>query len=197
MHSRIPLWKGEPDNIIGLLHVKDLVKALNDRLGTLSSADIVAICHKPWFVPETTNLHSQLIAFRQRKQHLALVVDEYGAWQGIITLEDIIEEIVGNIDDEHDETSRDIQKTAENIYLINGAATIRDVNRQLDWSLSDEYASTIAGLLIHVAETIPNVGEHFFIEGFRFTVIEKDDAQITVLRVEKLADASSPYDAEL
>lgn len=192
MHSRIPLWKGDPDNIIGLLHVKDLVKAMSGRLGTLSTADIVATCHKPWFIPETTNLRNQLIAFRNRKQHLALVVDEYGAWRGIITLEDIIEEIVGNIDDEHDETARNIQKIGEATYLISGSTPLRDINRQLDWSLPDEHASTIAGLLIHEAEAIPNVGEHFFVHGFRFTVVEKDDTQITALRLEKLPGNTEP-----
>jgi Mg2+/Co2+ transporter CorB len=197
MHSRIPIWKGEPDNIVGLLHVKDLVKSMSGKLGTLATEDILSICHKPWFIPETTDLRSQLIAFRQRKQHMAMVVDEYGAWQGIITLEDIIEQIVGDIDDEHDISEKNIQKTAENVYLIAGNTPLRDINRQLDWNLPDDDASTLAGLLIHDAETIPNVGEHFFAHGFRFTVVEKDDTQVTLLRLEKLTEASLPDDVEL
>ncbi|MCE2927048.1 MAG: HlyC/CorC family transporter [Rickettsiales bacterium] len=197
MHSRIPLWRGEPDNIIGILHVKDLVKAMSGRLGTLSSEDIVAICHKPWFIPETTSLHDQLLAFRNRRQHFALVVDEYGSWQGIVTLEDIIEEIVGNIDDEHDESSREIQKISDHSYLVNGSVTLRDLKRQLDWDFPDEHASTIAGLLIHEAQTIPSVGDHYFFHGFRFTVVEKDDTQLTSLRIEKLASAPIEDDVEL
>jgi Mg2+/Co2+ transporter CorB len=177
--------------------VKDLVKAMSGRLGTLSGDDIVAICHKPWFIPETTSLHDQLLAFRSRRQHFALVVDEYGSWQGIVTLEDIIEEIVGNIDDEHDETSRDIQKISDQSYLISGSVTLRDLKRQLDWDLPDEHASTIAGLLIHEAQTIPSVGEHYFLHGFRFTVVEKDDTQLSTLRIEKLVGSEPVDDVEL
>jgi Mg2+/Co2+ transporter CorB len=194
MHSRIPLWRNDPDNIIGLLHVKDLVKALNDRLGTLTNDDIVSICHRPWFVPETTNLRSQLIAFRNKRQHLAFVVDEYGAWQGIITLEDIIEEIVGDIGDEHDEAVSNIQKVTDNTYLVSGSVTVRDLNRQLDWVLPDDNGSTIAGLLINEVETIPSVGEHFVLHGFRFTVMEKAATQVTRIKIEKLRDAERPKD---
>jgi len=197
MHSRIPLWRGEQDNIIGLLHVKDLVKAMSGRLGTLSGDDIIAICHKPWFIPETTNLHDQLLAFRSKRQHFAFVVDEYGSWQGIVTLEDIIEEIVGEIDDEHDITERHIQKISSDTYLIEGSTTLRDISRQLDWNFPDEHASTIAGLLIHEAESIPNVGEHYTLHGFRFTVVDKDDTQVTMLRVEKLPETKLPEDVEL
>ena len=194
MHSRIPLWQGEPDNIIGLLHVKDLVKALNDRLGTLTNDDIITICHKPWFVPETTNLRSQLIAFRAKRQHLAFVVDEYGAWQGIITLEDIIEEIVGDIGDEHDEAVSAIQKIGDRTYVMNGEVTVRDINRQLDWNLPDENASTVAGLLINAAETIPSPGEHFTLHGFRFTVEEKIGNQVTRVKIQKLRQSEAKDD---
>lgn len=187
LHSRLPLWEGNPDNIIGVLHVKTLIKAMNESGGSgLDAAQIRALCHKPWFIPETTDLRSQLLAFRRQRQHLAFVVDEYGSWQGIIALEDILEEIVGNIDDEHDESASGIQKIADNIYLLKGDLAVRDINRQIDWSLPEERASTIAGLLIHAAETIPSPGEQYDIANYRFTVMEKSARRVTRVRIEKL-----------
>lgn len=197
MHSRIPLWRKEPDNIIGVLHVKNLIKILNEHNDTtgssLSTNMILSGCTKPWFIPETTPLRDQLLAFRSKRQHIAFVVDEYGGWQGIVTLEDIIEEIVGDIEDEHDEVDRSIQKAGTNAYYVSGSLPIRDLNRQLDWNLPDNEAATVAGLLIHEAETIPSVGERLDIQGFRFTVISKDVTVLTRLRIEKLPDAR-PHD---
>ncbi len=197
MHSRIPLWRDQPDNIIGVLHVKNLIKALNEYKGKLDSERIMSICTVPWFIPETTSLRDQLLAFRSKRQHFAFVVDEYGSWLGIVTLEDIIEEIVGDIDDEHDEADNDIQKIGKDVYLIDGSVSVRDLNRHLDWKLPDEEASTIAGLLIHEIEVLPSVGERFNVFGFRFTVMEKSAAQITRLRVEKLPDTRLPEDLKV
>ena len=201
MHSRIPLWRGEPDNIIGLLHVKNLVKALtelNDLTGaTFNTESILAICSKPWFIPETTSLRDQLKAFRHKRQHFAFVVDEYGGWKGIVTLEDVLEEIVGEIEDEHDEGESDIQKAGENAYYVSGSLSLRDLNRRLDWNLPDDNATTVAGLLIHEAETIPSAGEQFDVHGFRFTVISKEATQVTRLRIEKLPDTVLPEDVEV
>lgn len=196
LHSRIPLWHGDPDNIIGLLHVKNLIKAMGERKAGLSTRDIIAICAKPWFIPETTNLRDQLLAFRSKRQHFAFVVDEYGAWQGIVTLEDIIEEIVGDIDDEHDEENRLVHQVNDNAFLVSGSVTLRDLNRQLDWKLPDEDATTVAGLVIHEAETIPEVGESFIIHGFKFSVVEKEAMQLTRLRIEALPDTQLPDDVE-
>ena len=201
MHSRIPLWRDKPDNIIGLLHVKNLIKALNDHAdptgAKLTGTEIFNLCSKPWFIPETTSLRDQLLAFRSKRQHFAFVVDEYGGWQGIATLEDIIEEIVGEIEDEHDEGQTDIQKAGDNAYYVSGSVSVRDLNRQLDWNLPDDNATTVAGLLIHEAETIPSVTEQFNIHGFRFTVISKEATQITRLRIEKLPDTVLPEDVEV
>ncbi len=197
MHSRIPLWRGEQDNIIGVLHVKNLVRALNERQGQINTAAILALCNKPWFIPDTTSLRDQLLAFRGKRQHFAFVVDEYGGWQGIVTLEDILEEIVGEIEDEHDESRHGVQKAGENAYYIDGSVAVRDLNRQLDWNLPDEHASTIAGLLIHEVQTIPSVGQQFHIHGFRFTVVTKEGMQITRLRIEKLPDTMLPEDVEV
>lgn len=199
MHSRIPLWRGEPDNIIGLLHMKNLVKSINEhreKNQPLSMEEILRLSRKPWFIPETTSLRDQLLAFRSKRQHFAFVVDEYGGWRGVVTLEDIIEEIVGDIEDEHDEVETDVQKVGE-AYYVNGAMSLRDLNRHLDWNLPDEDASTIAGLLIHEVEAIPEVGAQFDVHGFRFTVVSKEGAQVTRLRIEKLPDTVLPEDVEL
>ncbi|MBY0407136.1 MAG: CNNM domain-containing protein [Rickettsiales bacterium] len=200
MHSRIPLWQGEPDNIVGLLHIKNLVQALNQTRAAgkpLVTQDVLAICRKPWFIPETTSLRDQLLAFRSKRQHFAFVVDEYGGWRGVVTLEDIIEEIVGDIEDEHDEVETDIQKAGENVYYVSGGLSLRDLNRHLDWNLPDEHASTIAGLLIHEVQNIPAVGAQFDVQGLRFTVVSREGARITRLRIEKLGDLNPPEDVEL
>lgn len=197
LHSRIPLWEDNPDNIIGVLNVKTLIKTINEMPEAPDNAKIRAIAVKPWFVPETTPLRDQLLAFRRRRQHLAFVVDEYGAWQGIITLEDIIEEIVGDIEDEHDESGAGlIQKTAGDAYLVAGGVTVRDVNRQLDWSLPEGEASTVAGLLIQAAEILPSPGEQYDIEGYRFTVLEKSAKRLTQLRIEKLPTTGHSSDGQ-
>lgn len=190
MHSRIPIYRDEPDNIIGLLHVKDLIKTFNNTSGKLTGEHIEAILHKPWFIPETTNLRDQLIAFRSKHKHFAFVVDEYGAWLGVVTLEDIIEEIVGHIEDEHDDTTNPMQRQPDGSYLVRGDVSLRDLNRALDWDLPDDDASTIAGLLIHEAQNIPGKNDHFEFHGVRFTVIDKKATQITRLRLEKLPEQS-------
>lgn len=197
MHSRIPLWRGEPDNIIGVLYVKNLIKLMREQQGALTNEAIIATCSKPWFIPETTNLRDQLLVFRNKRQHFAFVVDEYGGWQGIVTLEDIIEEIVGDIDDEHDEVDNDIQKIDDDTYLINGSVTLRDINRHLGWNLPDEDASTIAGLLIHEAQEIPAVGTQYSFHGFDCTVLEKSTMQITRVKMTKRPETRLHSDIEL
>ncbi len=186
-HSRIPLWQGEPDNIIGVLHVKTLIKSLRENSGKLDNQRLRRILVKPWFIPETTTINSQLHEFRAQRQHLALVIDEYGVLQGLVTLEDIIEEIVGRIDDEHDKQSAsDIVPVGHDSYMVNGSMTIRDLNREQGWNLPDEEASTIAGLVIHEAQAIPEVGEQFEFHNMRFIILDKRSNQITRLKIEKL-----------
>lgn len=195
MHSRIPVWKNNPDNIVGVLHVKTLVATLNETAGQVDMDKVLSICHKPWFIPETTSLRDQLLAFRKRRQHLAFVVDEYGTWLGIVTLEDIIEEIVGDIHDEHDEAAGEIQKLSESAYVVGGALTVRDLNRQLDWNMPDDEASTIAGLLLHTAESIPSVGESYVVNNYRMTVLGRASTKVTRLKIEKLPGAQRDTDA--
>ena len=189
-HSRIPLWKDHPENIVGVLHFKDLLRLVRAQKIGITREMIRRIAHKPWFVPETTLLSDQLNAFRSERKHFACVVDEYGAWLGIVTLEDIIEEIVGEIDDEHDPlVIADIMPFGEHAHKVAGTVTIRDLNRHLDWDLPDENASTVAGLVLHEARVIPDVGAVFEFYGYRFTIAEKRANQITQLYIEKLVDA--------
>lgn len=187
-HSRIPLWHEQPDNIIGILHVKSLIKALRENNSRLDNQHIRRILVKPWFIPETTSINSQLHEFRAQRQHLALVIDEYGVLQGLVTLEDIIEEIVGRIDDEHDKHhSADVVSIGDNSFMIHGSVTIRDLNREHGWNLPDDEVSTIAGLVIHEAQLIPEIGEQFHFHNMRFLILDKKGNQITKLKIDRLA----------
>ena len=145
--SRVPLWRERPDNIVGVLHVKALLRALEANGGQIDKVDVVAIAAKPWFIPDTTTLQDQLHAFRARREHFALVVDEYGTLLGALTLEDILEEIVGDIRDEHDVAVAGVRPQTDGSFLIDGAVTLRDLNREFDWALPDDQASTLAGYL--------------------------------------------------
>ena len=181
-YTRLPLWRGEPENIIGVMHAKDLLREL-ESVGDPDRVNIDAIKLDAWFVPETTSLGDQLQAFRRRKTHFALVVDEYGVVMGLVTLEDILEEIVGDISDEHDIAAQGIRQTADGGVIADGAVPIRDLNRIMDWRLPDEEATTIAGLVIHEARMIPEPGQTFTFHGFRFEVLRKTRNRITSLRV--------------
>ena len=188
-HSRIPLWKDNAENIVGILYLKDLLRLMRQQKIGITREMIRRIAQKPWFVPETTNMADQLTAFRSKRKHFACVVDEYGAWLGILTLEDIIEEIVGEIDDEHDPLAiADIIPFGDHAYRVAGTVTIRDINRQLDWDLPDSHAATVAGLVLHEARVIPDVNATFEFYGYRFTVMEKRVNQITQLLIERLED---------
>lgn len=184
-HTRLPLYQGDAENIIGVLHVRDLARALHDVDGDASKVDIAPLRREPWFVPETTEVLDQLNAFRQKREHFALVVDEYGALMGLVTLEDILEEIVGAIEDEHDVAVEGIQADEDdkNVWLVDGVVPIRDLNRALDWELPDDEAVTVAGLVIHEAQTIPDKGQVFRFHGVRFEVVERRRNQLTRLRV--------------
>ena len=158
-YTRYPIWRGDPDTITGVLHAKDVLAAVQ-RLGAkLTGADLRRLAAPPWFIPDTTSLLHQLLAFRQRRAHLAFVVDEYGALMGLVTLEDILEEIVGDIVDEKDVEMSGVQQEADGSILVEGRVTIRDLNRQFDWNLPDDEATTVAGLVIYEARRIPEVGE--------------------------------------
>lgn len=184
-HTRLPLYRGSQDEIIGILHAKDLLRAVAPLRGDLNKLDVEAIMREPWFVPETLTVQEQLNAFLKKRNHFALVVDEYGALEGLITLEDILEEIVGDIRDEHDVLVQGVRPQPDGSVNVDGVVTIRDLNRSLGWNLPDEEAVTIAGLVIHEAQTIPDPGQRFSFYGYQFDILRKSRNQITALRVKR------------
>jgi magnesium and cobalt exporter, CNNM family len=184
--TRFPVWRDSPDNIVGVLHSKDLLRAMQAAEGDASRIDIAAITTAPSFVPDTTPLYEQLKAFRRCKSPLALVVDEYGDLMGLVTLEDILEEIVGDITDEHDIDVAGVRPQPDGSVNVDGGVPIRDLNRAMDWSLPDDEATTIAGLVIHEARSIPEPGQIFTFHGFRFRVLRRHRNRITSLRITPL-----------
>ncbi len=200
-HSRIPLWRENPDNIVGILHAKDLFRAVRAAGGESKGIDIAQLAAKPWFVPETTPLLDQLRAFRERGEHFAVVVDEYGSLMGIVTLADILAEIVGDMPDVRGasggvEPLPGVRLQGDGSYLVQGTVTIRDLNRELEWGLPDEEATTLAGLILYDSRRIPDVGQAFLFRGFRFEIMRRQRHQITLVRVvpppEKARPAKNP-----
>jgi Mg2+/Co2+ transporter CorB len=183
-HSRVPLWREQPENIVGVVHIKAIVQAALKNKGSFEGIDVAALATPPWFVPDTTTAEEQLEAFRERRARFALVVDEYGALQGLVTVEDIFDEIFGDMPDELEAASRpDVRVQADGSYLVDGKVPVRDLNRELDWNLPVEEATTIAGLVIHEARTIPEVGQRFAFFGFKFEILRRQRNQITAIRV--------------
>ncbi len=193
-HTRLPLYRDEPENIVGVLHAKDLLRAMHKMLSDghvdtaeMNAFDILTVTMPAYFIPETTTLDDQMRQFLKRHTHFALVVDEYGALQGLITLEDILEEIVGEIADEFDEqVETPVARTADGSFVVDGTMTLRDLNRAHDWNLPDDEANTIAGLVIHEAQMIPVVGQVFSFHGFRFEVLAKEENRIASLKIKPL-----------
>ncbi len=184
-HSRLPVWMNDTDNVTGVLHAKDMLKALSRTNGDVSTLNVKRICRDAWFVPETTSVVQQLRAFQQKREHFAIVVDEYGALMGVITLEDILEEIVGDIQDEYDEELDGMIRHPDGSVTVDGEIPIRDINRAMDWKLPDDEAVTIAGLVIHESQTIPEEKQAFSYYGYRFEILERQRNQIKRLKVIK------------
>jgi Mg2+/Co2+ transporter CorB len=185
-YTRVPIWLDEPENIIGLLNTKDLLGALSNSGWDISKLDILSIAAKPWFVPDTTTLKEQLNQFLKNKAQMALVVDEYGEVQGLITLEDILEEIVGQISDEHDSADLHIRPQADGTINVDGTVPIRDLNRHMDWDLPDDEATTIAGLVVHEAQMIPEPGQTFTFYGYRMEILRRSRNKIAAVRIKRL-----------
>ncbi|MEM6323926.1 MAG: HlyC/CorC family transporter [Pseudomonadota bacterium] len=196
-HTRLPVYRGEPENIVGVIHAKDLLRAMyalmrdaddtDDSADPLAGFSVLDVAKQPYFIPETTTLDDQMREFLRRHTHFALVVDEYGSLEGLITLEDILEEIVGEITDEFDiDHDHPVRLTEDGAYLVDGAMTIRDLNRARDWALPDDEANTVAGLVIHEAQMIPNQGQVFNFHGYRFEVTARKENRITRLRIRPL-----------
>ncbi len=182
--TRLPLWQDEPDNIVGVVHAKSLLRAVRAAKGPMTAQDLDQVVSKPWFVPDTTTLLDQLQAFRDRREHFALVVDEYGSLMGLVTLEDILEEIVGDITDELDTHVAGVFAQPDGSYIVDGTVTVRDLNREFDWELPDETDySTVAGLVLYESRHIPEVGRTFTFFGFRFEILKRQRNQIMTVRV--------------
>jgi len=181
-YTRLPVFRGEPDNVLGVVHAKDLFRAIN-AAGGLETVSIEGVMTPPWFIPETTTLFDQLQAFRARHEHFAMVVDEYGALLGIVTLEDIIEEITGDIEDEHDAIKRGVVTREDGSLVVRGDVPIRDLNREYGWGLPEDVAITIAGLVLHEARRIPEVGQTYAFYGFRFEILKREGTRIAELRI--------------
>lgn len=183
-HTRVPVWRQTPDNVVGILRGKDVMREFARRRGQFAGWDILSLMEEPWFVPDTTTLEEQIRAFRRRRRHFSLVVDEYGALQGLITLTDIVEEILGGIPDERAGSEpADVRAQPDGSYLVRGTTPIRDLHRLLEWNLPDQEATTIAGLVIHEARTIPEIGQRFAFYGFKFEILRRQRNQVTLLRV--------------
>jgi len=182
-HTRLPLYKDDPDNIVGVLHARDLLRAISEH--GRDGFDVTTVMRTPWFTPMTTSAEDQLAEFLRRREHFALVVDEYGALMGLVTLEDILEEIVGDIKDEHDIAVQGVRPQPDGSVNVDGSVPIRDLNRVMNWDLPDEEAVTIAGLVIHEAQAIPEPGQRFAFHGYRFQVLRRQRNQLTALRVER------------
>lgn len=182
-YTRIPVWKDSPDNIVGVIHTKLLLQELRNCGGNISKVNVNNAMMEPWFIPESTTLLDQLQAFRRRREHFAIMVDEYGIVTGMVTMEDILEEIVGQIDDEHDIAVSGVRPQADGTMIVDGKVTIRDLNRDFDWKLPDDDYSTIAGLLLFETQRIPAVGQTFNFYDFRFEVLKRQRNQITLVRV--------------
>lgn len=189
-YTRMPIWRGTPENIIGVLHAKDLLRALDAVGGDAAKLSVEQIAFAPWFVPVTTSLRDQLKLFLSKKSHFALAVDEYGEVMGLVTLEDILEEIVGDIKDEHDVAVQGVRPQPDGAVVVDGSVPIRDVNRAMDWQLPDEEATTIAGLVIHEAQLIPDAGQTFTFHGFRFEVLRKSRNRVTSLKITPVEDVA-------
>ena len=184
--SRIPLYRNRPENIVGVIRVKTLFREIIEQHNNFQNIKIENIMTKPWFIPDNTTLMQQLQLFRARREHFAIVVDEYGVLQGIVTLEDILEEIVGDINDESDIQNLDtmgIRKLTENSWLVDGQVPIRDINRKFGWNLNDENAVTVAGYLLDMTQSIPEQGQKFIFERFQFEIVKRNKNQLNQIKI--------------
>lgn len=189
--TRFPVWRGDPDQIIGILDAKSLVGLLDEHGRLPETVALEQLLSPPWFIPDTTALYQQLLAFRQRRQHLALVVDEYGTLMGLVTLEDIVEEIVGDIADERDREAPGISLDPDGRATVDGRTSVRDLNRQCDWALPEDEAVTVAGLVMQVARRIPREGETVSVAGYRIEILERRRHRLVRLRIRPPAEAES------
>ena len=180
--TRIPVWQNNDENIIGIIHSKHLLKIMSQNRD-ITRSDMMQSLIKPLFIPETTSLKEQLKMHLNTKKKLAIVVDEYGVLMGMISLEDIMEEIVGDITDEIDEGLTTVIKNEDGTLTINGGTEIRDINRIYNWDLPEEEANTLSGLIVHESRSFPTEGQVFNYYGFIFEILEVKDNLIHKIKV--------------
>ena len=182
-HTRIPFWENNPDNIIGILHVRDLLSKIYNTKSKITEMDIRSLLSETVFVPDNSLVTQQLQMFREGQTHLACVVDEYGDLQGIITLEDILEEIVGQIYDEHDTGKSKIIAKSKSEFIVDGSVPIRDLNREFNWQIPENEATTLAGFIITKMERLPNQGEFIIEKNLKMIVQKKSENRIKTIQV--------------
>ncbi|PPE03806.1 HlyC/CorC family transporter [Holospora curviuscula] len=190
-YTRIPLWKDSPDNIVGVIHVKNLMRYLQKKDKFKENSDIHSMIKAPWFIPETSTLFYQMQLFKEKHSHQAFVVDEYGSLLGMVTLEDILEEIVGEIRDEYDVDFPGVRTTPQETYLVRGCVTLRDLRRQYEWNFDEPSVSTLAGLILHTCRTIPEVGTVVRIKQFEMKILRVHHHQVTLIEVIPLAPSGT------
>lgn len=182
-HSRIPVYHETRDNMIGILHAKDLLQCLASKDGK-PAPPLTKVMREPFFVPETKSIRTLLQEFRARKLHIAIAIDEYGGTSGLITIEDVLEEIVGDIEDEHDAPRvEDIRDLGDNVYELTGRAYLEDL-QELGVNLDSDEVDTIGGYLSMEAGHVPSPGESFALAGWLFTIIDADMKLIKLIRME-------------
>lgn len=178
-YSRIPVYEDDSDDIIGILYIKDyLIKAREDGF---DNVDIRSILRKPYFVPETKNIDSLFFELQTTKQHIAILIDEYGGFSGIVTMEDIIEEVMGDIDDEYDEEELEIQKISEDTFVIDGGTDLDDIDEELNINLVSDNSETIGGFIIDILGEIPDekdIGKEIIFENYKFRLDSVKDRRI-------------------
>lgn len=180
-HTRMPVYRGDIDNIVGILHLRSVGRLL--KVENLNKALIVQESSEPYFIPQSTPLHTQLFNFQKKKLRMAVVVDEYGAVKGIVTLEDILEEIVGEFTTDLAASSKDIHAQADGSYLIDGATSIREINRTLGWELDAGAAKTLNGMLMEILQAIPDSSVGIELNGYYAEIVQIKDNVIRTVRM--------------
>ena len=185
-YTRIPIWQGDKENIISILNVRKLLKALYFYKGDIEKFNLDSVLTPPFFSPNSNTLRSQLFSFRKQKRRLALVIDEYGSLQGLVTLEDILEEIVGEIKEQDENNEINIIKTKSGIYKIAGKTLIRDLNKKLDLDIEEqEEAYNISAYIINHLGRIPEEKESFIIDKLSFEILRKKSNDLLLIKLKK------------
>ena len=189
-HTRLPVFSGGSENVVGILHLRQVIHRLGS--GDFSREDLEAVMREPYFVPESTPLHTQLLNFQRERRRIGLVVDEYGDIRGLVTLEDILEEIVGEFTTDPAQSMRDVHPQEDGSYLVDGGAPVRELNRVLQWELPTDGPKTLNGLILEYMETIPEPGTSFRLSGYPMEVVQVSVNTVRTVRVLPELKTSTP-----